>query len=101
MIAEEFIKKHYEIDVKNHFLNFDKNGIESYEEYAKRNPLKTLAEGFVEFAQYHTKLALKEASNKATIKIETFEFGFVGSEPKYYVIDKNSILNSYDLNNIK
>ena len=66
--AEEYVKKHYEVDVKNHFLNFDIKGTETYAEYAKRNPLKTLSEGFIEFAKMHVEQALKNAYDCHTFK---------------------------------
>lgn len=63
--------------------------------------LRNIEEFMIEFAKLKVTEALKAASNKAVLKKETFEFGFIGSEPVNYVIDKNSILNSYDLNDIK
>jgi hypothetical protein len=65
--AEEFIKKHYE-DVKNHFLGFTKEGSESYVEYSKRNPLKTLEQCFIDFTKLHVEAALKNAYDCGTFK---------------------------------
>ena len=53
----------------------------------------------IEFAKMHVEAALKDASEKAKI---TYEYdGNTGSEYCYEYIDKNSILNSYPLDNIK
>lgn len=92
--AEEFIKKYYEIDVKNHFLNFDKNGKETYIEYAERNPLKTLEQVFIEFATLHVQACKQEIVKNAEIS-ETF--GGMGIS----TINEGSILNSYPIENIK
>ncbi len=46
----------------------------------------------IDFAKYHVGLALKEASEKA-------ETQHISSG--VYIVDKESILNSYDLNKIK
>lgn len=63
--AYEYVKNHYEIDVRNHFLNFNRDGEQTYEEYAKLNPLKTLEEGFIEFAKLHVTEALESAADNA------------------------------------
>lgn len=76
-----------------------------------------------EFTEYHVKKALKEASEKAAVQALSCwgskfdEQGIVMSEVKEYfdktifghgdstttrfIIDKDSIINSYDLDNIK
>ena len=52
----------------------------------------------IEFAKMHVEAALKEASEKAdTIYVE--EDGCATGD--YYEVDKDSILNSYPLTNIK
>jgi hypothetical protein len=53
----------------------------------------------VSFAKIHVEAALKAASGKATTK-NIWE-GNTGSEYCDVVVDKNSILNSYPLKNIK
>lgn len=47
-------------------------------------------EAIIEFAKLHVKEALKQASEKALYDFEIED-----------IIDKNSILNAYDLNQIK
>jgi len=49
----------------------------------------------VEFTKFHVEAALKSAAKKAKITIQ--QYGMVISE----VVDKESILNSYDLNQIQ
>jgi len=52
----------------------------------------------IEFAKYHVELALKSASETATLNIEPL----IGSIDGYTSeINKDSILNSYNLDNIK
>lgn len=55
----------------------------------------------IRYAKLKVEEALKEASKKATLTKETFEFGFPGSTPDITIVDKNSILNAYPLTNIK
>jgi hypothetical protein len=57
-----------------------------------RAGLDTIKQAMIEFAKIHVETALKEASQKAECK----EF-MTGS----YVVNKESILNSYPLTNIK
>lgn len=55
------------------------------------------------FAKLHVEAALKEASIKAKQIEDPYDYtGNTGSEyPADYIIDKNSILNAYPLENIK
>ena len=53
----------------------------------------------IKFAKLHVEAALKEASEKA--KTSEFWEGNTGSEYCETIVDKESILNSYPLNNIK
>lgn len=53
----------------------------------------------IEFTKFHVKAALGEASEKAKV---TYEYtGNTGSEYCDEYVDKDSILNSYSLDNIK
>jgi len=59
-----------------------------------------LAEKFIEFAKLHAKAALKAASEKAI----TDDVGSVNGDGEwmpYDIVNKESILNSYPLENIK
>jgi hypothetical protein len=49
----------------------------------------------IEFAKLHVEAALKAASNKAEATLES------SGDEEYPIVIKNSILNSYSLNNIK
>lgn len=113
--VEEIIKTHYD-NVKNHFYNFDKSGKETYEEYAKRNPLPNLNEAIIEFAKLHVEAALKVASENAKWSCtdteisfgDTRDFDFKDTDyagdpcTGYNIfVDKNSILNAYPLDLIK
>lgn len=57
----------------------------------------------IEFAKLHAEEALKEASEKAKQIEDPYAYtGNTGSEyPADYIIDKDSILNAYALENIK
>ena len=58
-----------------------------------------IEKAMIEFAKFHVKAALEEASEKAKI---TYEYtGNTGSEYCDEYVDKDSILNSYSLDNIK
>lgn len=57
---------------------------------------KTIA---IEFAKLHVEAALKEASISAETKEESGNP--YDTDDKYYVVDKDSILNSYSLDKIK
>ena len=52
----------------------------------------------IEFAKIHVEAALKSASEKAKMNIVVPP---LTREEQYTVINKESILNAYDLNNIK
>ena len=68
-------------------------GKETYElEYPTVSKSDAL-ESMIEFAKLHVEAALKEASEKANLKY--------GETPGTEEIDKNSILKSYSLENIK
>ncbi len=73
-------------------------------------------EAMIEFAKLHVEQALKEASEKATWKHESFDTYFGDSRDFDFIdtdgagdpstghnvfVDKDSILNSYSLDNIK
>jgi hypothetical protein len=59
---------------------------------------RNVSEMMIAFAKLHVEAALKEASEKAdTIYVE--EDGCATGD--YYEVDKDSILNSYPLTNIK
>ena len=53
----------------------------------------------IEFAKLHVETALKEASISAETKEESGNP--YDMDDKYYVVDKDSILNAYSLDNIK
>ena len=58
----------------------------------------------IEFAKLHVQAALKEASEKALMKDMNEDCHFEdedGNFPDMYVIDRDSILNSYPLDKIK
>ena len=78
--AEEFLKKNIdyvlEIDAKN-----------------------DVEEAMIEFAKLHVEQALKEASEKAKIKYQYNRN--IGSQYCDEYVDKDSILNSYSIDNIK
>ena len=54
----------------------------------------------IEFAKLHVEAALKAASEKAEIK-DDGNINRNGDWSEYFVIDKDSILNAYPLENIK
>jgi len=63
--------------------------------------LRNIEEFMIEFAKLHVEAALKQASEKAKV-YSIYEGANEFEEPQFsYEVDKNSILNSYDLNNIK
>lgn len=58
-------------------------------------------DAMIEFAKLKVTEALKQASEKARVD-SIYEGDNEFEEPQFsYKVDKNSILNSYDLNNIK
>jgi hypothetical protein len=73
------------------FLNHQEETV-SYFEFDIRDVM-------IKFAKLHVEAALKEASEKA--KTSEFWEGNTGSEYCETIVDKESILNSYPLNNIK
>jgi hypothetical protein len=73
-----------------------------YQNYIEENNHDShvdIEEMLIEFAKIHVEAALKEASEKA--KTSEFWEGNTGSEYCETIVDKESILNSYPLNNIK
>lgn len=59
-------------------------------------------EAFIEFAKLHVKEALKAASENASLNYEADDGGFnLSFQEGDYVINKDSILNSYPESNIK
>jgi hypothetical protein len=123
--AEEWIKKHYEEDVKIHFINFSRreNKEQTYKEYAQIHPLKKLEETMIEFAKLHVEAFRQEILKNGKIKEEFFstedtslssikEIIANGGYGRYNIygdvygvdkvsIDRDSILNNYPLENIK
>jgi hypothetical protein len=85
--AKEFIENY--IKENNHDSNID------------------MEEAMIEFAKLHVNAALKEASDKALVldmqENDTAEIMSVSSEYGEYnfTVDKESILNSYPMENIK
>ena len=58
----------------------------------------------IEFAKLHVQEALKQASEKSLMKDVNEDCHYEDEEgnfPEIYFIDKDSILNAYDLDNIK
>ena len=89
------------------------NRIPTAEEFAERNQYdleshdeggylgidtKIFAEKLIEFAKLHVEAALKAASEKASLTDFAYEFLQEGAPD---AIDKDTILNSYSLENIK
>jgi hypothetical protein len=79
-------------------------------------PSTSISECMIEFAKLHVEAALKEASEKATWQNESFDtyfgdlrnFDFIDTDGAgdpstghNVFVDKDSILNSYPLENIK
>lgn len=60
---------------------------------------KDVEQAMIEFAKMHVQAALEVASENAETK-EEYD-NIYDPNDKYYVVDKNSILNSYPLTNIK
>ncbi len=72
---------------------------ELFDKMLSDNDETTSTEMMIEFAKLHVQSALKQASEKAKI---TYEYsGNTGSEYCDEFVDKDSILNSYPLENIK
>ena len=71
-----------------------------FDKMIEENEECTSTEMMIEFAKLHVTEALKEASEKAECNNEgTYDRG--GESTDYYVVDKDSILDSYPLTNIK
>ena len=62
------------------------------EEYYSVENSEDVRQAMVDFAKYHVELALKEASEEAGTDYDS---------AYNVVVDKDSILNSYNLDNIK
>jgi len=60
--------------------------------------LRNIEEFMIEFAKYHVQEALKAASESKTLEISYTNDGLDYQEWK---LSKESVLNAYDLNNIK
>ena len=75
--VEEFFEQHIQRGVNNTHSNY----------------LNTA----IEFAKLHVEAALLEASEKATVNIN----GFIQEYDENCCVDKDSILNTYPLKNIK
>lgn len=70
----------------------------------KNFSIPSIEEMIIEFAKLHVEAALKEASEKAVMKDLNEDCHYEdedGSFPDCLVIDRDSILNSYPLSNIK
>ena len=63
-----------------------------------------ITKAMIEFAKLHVQEALKQASEKSLMKDVNEDCHYEDEEgnfPEIYFIDKDSILNAYNLNNIK
>ena len=63
-----------------------------------------ITKAMIEFAKLHVQEALKQASEKSLMKDVNEDCHYEDEEgnfPAIYFIDKDSILNAYNLNNIK
>lgn len=91
MTVEEFLKSK-SIDSNNYAIHDITNN------YLPQIPI---GEWLREFAAYHVEKALRKASEEARI-IKVGDFGSYPIQQNYnHRIDKDSILNSYPLDNIK
>jgi hypothetical protein len=68
-------------------------------EYLKDNPNGTYDTCMIEFAKVHCELQLKTILNNVRIRDEWS--GNTGSEYCYTVVDRESIINAYPIENIK
>lgn len=95
MTAEEIAKKIFPDDAESGF-QFD-----SFNNTTKNFIKKAM----IEFAKLHVTEALKQAYQKAELKEQEKgdeQICFMANDMgDAYVLDKDSILNAYDLNNIK
>lgn len=78
------------------FLRNKKNVIGLRSQASPLGSEGTEIEVMIEFAQYHVTEALKAASEKAEIELD--DLGILGT---HYVVNKESILTAYPLENIK
>ena len=63
-----------------------------------------ITKAMIEFAKLHVQEALKQASEKSLMKDVNEDCHYEDEEgnfPEIYFINKDSILNAYNLNNIK
>jgi hypothetical protein len=90
--AEDFLQDSFTI---SHFYNDKYNRMSCFSD--------DVQEAMIGFAKLHIQAALKEASEKAKQIEDPYAYtGNTGSEyPADYIIDKDSILNAYALENIK
>ena len=68
--------------------------------YMDKNPYKTIEEIMIEFAKLHVTEALKQASEKVTMKIKE-DVQELDMNDDWTEVDKKSILNAYSLDEIK
>jgi|688.fasta_scaffold464600_3 hypothetical protein len=113
MTAEEFLKEKYTVLYNKHPNNFkDKISLKSYLQshiFGRINGVEqNNVEMMAEFAEYHVKQALRQASEKSKFKvqshfetIEEINNSIEDCTGSLVVIDKESILNAYPLTNIK
>lgn len=72
---------------------------EQYHGFEADSSSRDIISLMIEFAKLHVEAALKEVSINAETKEESDNP--YDTEDRYYVVDKDSILNSYPLENIK
>ena len=86
--AEDFLQDHLEI---SHFYDDKTQNMVCYSDDVQK--------AMIEFAKLHVKAALKTASEKAETRedVAIFTEGTFNTQ----IVDRNSILNSYPLENIK
>ena len=99
--AESFLKENFNIKIGKHFQNFDLNGTQSYQDYEKNNPLPKMYEVMIEFARLHC-IAQRETILE-NARTESFMYGKdeYGEEQFTEIIDQDSIIEAYPLDNIK
>ena len=68
--------------------------------YMDKNPYKTIEEIMIEFAKLHVTEALRQASEKLTMKIKE-DVQELDMNDDWMEVDKKSILNAYNLDEIK
>lgn len=87
MKAEEFLKKEYACNSNEEYISI----------YI---PLQVVEQEMIVFAKYHVEQALFHASHKAQISVDLRDF-IEDSWGTGDLIDKQSIVTSYPLENIK